>query len=359
MPKLPAQVWMGMILLGVSLTTFIGVRQWMKSRTLVPLDMPVSLARGHTKTGPFKINLNDYYSVNIDTDWARFGDPNCPAYDRVKAQWILYKDGREFSQWHESTPYTSLDGFRGEEGTYDLDLEILSDTACLNPGNPRLVVRTDADDYEDSTRSILWASVLGVSLGTALLILGSIAFSGEVRPGTTRISDAVTIGQNFQWAQKLPLKKRFSLVPAFALVAVPVLFVPWLAFLIIQPLTPIGLFVQVLKPGQLAPKSDPLSQPVLVQVVDAGPRVEPNLLVNSNAVTWDRLESVLKNELKVRSTWVVQVESDPNVPWASAVNVMDTAKGLHAKVFLLTSPPSHKAEQTQKSAIQSGSARPR
>jgi biopolymer transport protein ExbD len=73
--------------------------------------------------------------------------------------------------------------------------------------------------------------------------------------------------------------------------------------------------------------------------VDAGPGMVPDVYVNSKATTWSNLASDLKDQLKLRPEWVVYVEANRNVAWAYAVNVVDVAKGLHARVVLMTSQP--------------------
>jgi len=345
------RVWVGGILILLSLSAFLGVHRWMSSRTFLAVDMPISLATGHTKAGPFKINLRSDYQVEIDTGWQSYFDPNCPSYDRVKAHWFLYKDGHLAAKWLESSPYTFLGGFYSEKGTYELDLEVLSDTACLNPGHPRLLVYTSKSDYEDYVTPTLWVSAFGIALGAGLLALGLVAFSAELHPRSTRISDSENIGQCFRWAQKLPLRKQFSSPPAFALLAAPFLLIPIIFFMIfLQPYPSKGLYVQVLKPGPLAPTNDLLSQPVVVQVVDAGPKATPEVYVNSKATSWNRLGSDLKDELKLRPEWVVYVEADPNLPWADAATVIDVAKGLHARVVLLTVKPALRTGHAREAA---------
>lgn len=148
----------------------------MSSRTFVALNTPISLARGSIKSGPFKINLRNYYTVEIDTGWESYFDPNCPSYNNVIARWILNKDGAVVVKWiDEWSRDTYLGDFLGEEGTYELHLDILSDTACLNPGHPRLLVYTNRGEYEDRASPVLWASALGVPLGVSLVILAFIS----------------------------------------------------------------------------------------------------------------------------------------------------------------------------------------
>jgi hypothetical protein len=78
-PILPVQVWLGSILIVVSLSIFLAVDRWMSSRTFTALDMPTSLAKGHINSGPFKINLRSEYQVEMDTAWQRTPRQGCPA----------------------------------------------------------------------------------------------------------------------------------------------------------------------------------------------------------------------------------------------------------------------------------------
>jgi len=334
------QVLVGSILALVSLATFVGVHHWMSTRTFVAFDSTISLARGRIKSGPFKINLRSEYQVEIDTGWESYFDPNCPSYDRVKAHWALYRNGRMVAKWLESSPYTYLGGFNSEVGTYELDLDVLSDTSCLDPGHPRLLVHTDKSSYADYATPLLWISAVGTTMGLSLVVLGLIAISIEVPSRNTRISDSESIGQYFHWAQELPLKRKFCLPPAFALLAAPCLIILIFVFMILlQPYPHKGLFVELMNPGLLAAASDPVAQPVIVQVLYNGPGAEPDVYVDSKVASWGRLDSALMDELKLRPKWIVYVEADANVGWADVARAIDVAKGLHARVVLLTTKP--------------------
>jgi biopolymer transport protein ExbD len=166
------------------------------------------------------------------------------------------------------------------------------------------------------------------------------AFSGEISVHETQISDSESVGQYFQWAQKLPLGRQFSVPPAFALLAVPcLLFVTMALMVMFQPQHSKGLYVRLLNPDQAPLSENPLVQPIIVQVVDAGGSAAPAIYVNSKATTWNNLASDLRDQLKLRPEWVVYVNADPNTAWAYVANVVDVAKGLHARVVLVTSSP--------------------
>jgi len=311
------------------------IHLWMSSRTFVAINTPISLARGSIKSGPFKVNLKNYYAVEIDTGWASYFDPNCPPYNNVKARWMLYKGGAVVVKWVDaSSPY--LGGFQGQPGTYELQLDVLSDSACLNPGHPRLLLYTNRGEYEDRAAPALWASALGVPIGASLVILALI--SAALSNRDVRISDSQSISQCFRWAQRLPLKRQFESPPAFALVAAPVLLILVFVFMVfLQPYPSRGLYVHLLKPGHWAgEEDDPLPEPLIACVAEAGAGTSPRVYVNSTPTSWDELGRALRDKLKLRPMWVVYVEAEPTVAWSYAATVVDTAKGLHAKVVLLT-----------------------
>ena len=74
------RVWIGSFLILISITAFLVIHRWLYSRTFVLVDMPISLARGRIKAGPFTINLKNYYEVHIETGWGSYNDPNCSSY---------------------------------------------------------------------------------------------------------------------------------------------------------------------------------------------------------------------------------------------------------------------------------------
>lgn len=59
--------------------------------------MPVSLGRGHIRTGDFNINLKELYYINIDLDYQYPEDAKCEVAGPdsiLKTHLILYRDGR-------------------------------------------------------------------------------------------------------------------------------------------------------------------------------------------------------------------------------------------------------------------------
>lgn len=77
--------------------------------------------------------------------------------------------------------------------------------------------------------------------------------------------------------------------------------------------------------------------PLLVQVTSEPGGIHPSVSVNWQPVAWAELHLVLRRELRYRSpNWPVYVEGDPGEDWQWVARVIDTIRGLHAEVCLLT-----------------------
>jgi hypothetical protein len=70
-----SSVLAGVFLMVIGIGGYLAIRPWMATRIFVPVDMPVSLKRGHIRTGPFLINLKATYSIWLDWDWTQPRSP--------------------------------------------------------------------------------------------------------------------------------------------------------------------------------------------------------------------------------------------------------------------------------------------
>ncbi len=339
---LRARTLVGFGLATLGMASFVIVKRWIDTRIFVPVDIPVSLAAGHIRTGPFRINVEQGYSIWIDFDQSTYFNPMCSSYSTLKTTWTLYRDGRVQTQWDAPVLQDGyLEGFGATKGFYDLDVHVLADASCLNANRPRLRVVTSRDNDSFYAGVLLWSGAVFVVVGLSLVILGWRGGVFRELEQSAIVTNAPTAGQTFQWAQKLPLRRPIVGIPAFGLLAGIVFAI--LAILMMM-LTgafqrmPIGLWVHVLKPGAVAAKPDAWTEPVIVLVTDAGPGQEPGLSINSKVVAWDDLASALKRELSGRREWTVYVEGDDCVAWANVVNVIDIARSDGAKVFLVPQP---------------------
>jgi biopolymer transport protein ExbD/TolR len=330
----------GIALIVVSTAAPIGYKHWLATRTFVPLDMPVSLSPGHIKTADFYINLKQLYYIDLRVD-SPFGYlEGCQLWGPAsvaKARLTLFRDGKMLGQ-AEGANYRFPSFYADKEGLYSLDIEVLSDASCLNAGHPRIAVETDPSYYDELLMRLGWLSVTFIAPGLGLLARSIQEVIGKrvVPPKGNAASESHS--QHYQWSQKLPLKQPFSGLPAFGLLATLTILVVVIPLWVMQSShrMPRGLYVGILKPGPLATESGPRIEPIVVRIAYAGIGAQPQVYVNLKLVSWDRLGSALKGELKLRPDWVVYLQADNRVAWADAVNAMDIAKGMHAKVVLLT-----------------------
>jgi biopolymer transport protein ExbD len=140
----------------------------------------------------------------------------------------------------------------------------------------------------------------------------------------------------YGFAQTLPLQKRFSGFPAFALIGAPILalLIPMFA-LMLRSRVPVGLPVHLLRIGV----DDHGASPIIISVIGGKANGVSRVYVNSKETSWAELRSTIRTQLEVRPRWIVYVEADSGASWHDAVYVIDVARGLHAEVVLLTTTP--------------------
>ncbi len=240
---------------------------------------------------------------------------------------------------------------------YLLDVQILEDGSRLNSGTPRLRVEEEGGLYSQYSA---WGDSLGgwcliLFLAGLVLLIRRVVLRSREKLERNRISltspgphsfelqisrdpsqpKAIpACSQYFQWAQKLPLQRRFSALPSFSLIAA--LGLSWLIvfFMISSPFPQRGLLVYLTKPSS-AGIVERWAGPIVVYIQDAGFRIPPRVYVNSKLVSWDQLSDGIKAEISRRPEWVIYVKADPNVLFANVANVVSVARSLHARVVLL------------------------
>jgi biopolymer transport protein ExbD len=160
------------------------------------------------------------------------------------------------------------------------------------------------------------------------------------------------IPRTYGFAQTLPLRRRFSDFPAFALIAAPffAILVPMFA-LMLRPSISVGLPVHLLKIGV----SDDESIPIVISVIGTSATGASEVYVNSTNTPWNELGNTLRIQLRVRPHWIVYIAGEDNVPWAHVATAIDVARGLHAKVVLLTAKPLIKSGNLPKLRIKNQS----
>jgi hypothetical protein len=165
-------VGLGLAILGIA--SFATIKRWIDTRIFVPVDIPVSLVAGHIRTGPFRINVEQGYSIWIDFDQSTYFNPMCSSFSVLKSTWTLYRDGRVYTQWDAPVLQDGyLEGFDATNGFYDLDVHVLAEASCLNANRPRLRVVTSRDNDTFYAGVLLWSYATFVVVGVSLVILGS------------------------------------------------------------------------------------------------------------------------------------------------------------------------------------------
>jgi hypothetical protein len=173
---------------------------WLTTRTERPVNIPISMDIGHTRTREFKLNMNAPYMIEIEVQKEKipFDTLNCllgtamspmstnlrECPDRpsvVKASWVLTSGGQTVAQgstddyrsgaWMNDSIARELGHFQSQNGRrYVLDVDVLEDGSLLAPGNPRLKVEVHPEVYEGN---MVWSAILFLAMGV-LVTFGAI-----------------------------------------------------------------------------------------------------------------------------------------------------------------------------------------
>lgn len=150
------------------------------------------------------------------------------------------------------------------------------------------------------------------------------------------------LGQGFQFAQSQPLRKRFSEMPAYGLLAAPGLAFAVAAFMIFPSFyPPTGLRVRLLKPGEGLTSNSSSIPLVVIRLAGTSGNRESVLYVNTRKTPWEDLDAAVKSKLSISSQPVTYVEAEDDVPWQTVAEVIDVVKRVPANVVLLTITPAH------------------
>lgn len=123
----------------------------------------------------------------------------------------------------------------------------------------------------------------------------------------------------FHFAQTLSLKKRFSALPAYALLAAPFLalaMLPWMSFKPYRHAT--GLPVHLPSFPCRAPLAD---RNIVLQVTEGG-----QLLINSEPVSWTDLPRRLSDIYRTRASREIYLRAEDGVPFHLVADAIDIAR---------------------------------
>jgi hypothetical protein len=132
---------------------------------------------------------------------------------------------------------------------------------------------------------------------------------------------------------RLPLMKRVSELPAFALMAGVLLTIAALAFMLNAfPYTPVGL------PLRLLSKEELIGNQILISVASRAKDNSVALSVSGTRVSGDKLKQMMLTQLKTSPEAVTRICAENDVRWADVADVMDTLHGLNVDIVLVNTP---------------------
>jgi biopolymer transport protein ExbD len=122
------------------------------------------------------------------------------------------------------------------------------------------------------------------------------------------------IAHSFQFAQKLPLQKRFSGMPSFALLAAPALASLVAIFTHFQPYeVPTGLHV-----GLARREYEDDDRLIVLRITEAD-----KLFLNNTQEDWDSLRGLLSEIYSLRVHRTLYLRADDGVPFQTVVDALD------------------------------------
>lgn len=147
--------------------------------------------------------------------------------------------------------------------------------------------------------------------------------------------------------QRLPLKRKFAVLPNRGLVGGPMillLLVPTFIMVTQNDLAR-GIYVRLTRRHHSGPDDICLAGPIIVTIKEHGS--VSKLFLNSTEVSREEFERALKSKLAERANWEVFVEGDDSASFSDPMYAIDVINALHAKAVILT--PKLKRQMAEKS----------
>jgi len=341
---------------------------WYFTRSWEPVNMPISLARGHIRTG-FDINVESTYAIELDFSQDRVpqrhpcsnDSMDCDSVSLAGAPWSvstggkLFASGRGQPALEDLWQSRSIGAFQCGKGHYFLDIDPLADQSRLNFYEPHLVIyeaggKGNSDPFLGVGLLSLMVLLLFGPVGASMIILAAVHWRQEklaalfrsvpltqAGPAPARFLPVAgrTIATSHRMKSAMP--RPFARLSQTSLVLVLTLFVVWTPLVLSHALdlVPTGLFIHVIRPGVVTQASLGL-QPLRVRVASGGRGRRPTIYVDSQIVAWEDLAGLLKKELSRRPPdWPVYVEGDPDLEWRQVAEAIDAVRGQPAQVVLL------------------------
>jgi biopolymer transport protein ExbD len=332
----------GFVAAVLAVTLSRGTYHWLKIRTHELIKRPVSIEKGVLNSGSFVIEHEESYWFEIALnssvdDWI---GGSCDSKNLNEAAWKMYRlDKREpaktelwiSSQWFYGRQRGFAYEFEPAVGRYWLQWETPGAATCLN-ARPRLRIWAVADEDEFQSVLIQDACLFLGGIGVVFLMLGRSSWLGGnlAEKPAPRIFLEMALRNVIPWKRRdpMPLIKE---APNFGLIYGGMLWILVFIFMILMPLTPVGLLVDFREQRVVGVEKSPWTETVSVYV-DA----RRGYLVNGHPVRREDLQAELKKELSRQMVWTVYLEADLNCPFMDVAHAMDTIQGLRAKLVWIT-----------------------
>ena len=337
--------WLGIALVVGGLGLAAYSRYWLAIHTDAALDIPVSLSRGHIRTGGFLINDDEAHSIDVLLGVS--GNTSCEALSTI---WSASRNGKPIPKASGKIFPTSgcnLGVLTDGPGRYELDVEVVSDTAPLDATQPRLQIELAYwrayHDYVDAADCLFGFGIFLATIGASLLLLSR--FGPNARWPQDR---ALNISP--PRANRLQIQRRdyhlldpLSTAPLLGYVYAITYMVVFLVnapFYLATWFYSSGLPARLVQPGVILAAIDG-EKGLLVYVDHSG-----KLYFNSTPITAEELPTALEAELAPRADHSVYVEGDPDVNYGNVVQAMNLVRGAGGEVIMMT--PKFRAETSEK-----------
>lgn len=187
----------GLLLVAVGIAIYAGWNMWIKTRRLVPLDVPISWSAGQNVYSTFRLNLGAMYLIEIKAEqtippgqlnclMGVEGNPtDCKGMpSALDATWTVSCEGVDVARGTSAQPHSTptqatgitrvIGEFQGKAGQrYDLQVNFASAGRGLAAAHPRLRVAVASIAYTDlDSEAVLAFSIAFVCVLFGVTLLG-------------------------------------------------------------------------------------------------------------------------------------------------------------------------------------------
>jgi biopolymer transport protein ExbD len=103
---------------------------------------------------------------------------------------------------------------------------------------------------------------------------------------------------------------------------IDVLLVLLIIFMVVRPEVHQGVEAQIPQPTPESLRTNPLAH-IVIELTDAGEDQQPELKINTEPITWDRLEARLRAVYQLRNDRIAFVKGDPEIDFEYVAQAVD------------------------------------